>query len=111
VKKSGLPSGAQRALVLALFVAILALIASSDELHAWLTSILPAAEAIIRSQPVLGVSVFVLFAAASAMLAFVSSAAIVPVGVFVLWRVIMFLVLWSFWFLLFVLAYVLSRVL
>jgi uncharacterized membrane protein YdjX (TVP38/TMEM64 family) len=99
----------QRALVLVLLVAILALIASSDELHAWLTSILPAAEAIIRSRPILGVSVFVLFAAASAMLAFVSSAAIVPVGVFVWGSTTSMLLLWAGWILGGVFAYGLSR--
>jgi uncharacterized membrane protein YdjX (TVP38/TMEM64 family) len=73
----------RHALGLAGAIALLALVASSARLHGWLMSVLPVAEAIIRERPVLGVSVFVLFAALSAMLAFVSSAVIVPVGVYV----------------------------
>ena len=57
--------------------------ASSAELHEWLIGSLPAAEAVIRERPVLGASIFLLYAASSAMLAFVSSAVIVPVSVYV----------------------------
>jgi uncharacterized membrane protein YdjX (TVP38/TMEM64 family) len=73
----------RRAAVLGLLLLLLVLVASSARLHGWLVSLLPTAEALIRARPVLGGLVFVLFAAASAMLAFVSSAVIVPVGVFV----------------------------
>jgi uncharacterized membrane protein YdjX (TVP38/TMEM64 family) len=55
---------------------------SSVRLHSWLVGLLPATDALIRAYPVLGASAFVTFAACSAMLAFVSSAVIIPVGVY-----------------------------
>ena len=82
---------------------------SSAELHAWLTGFLPAAESIIRSRPVLGASIFVLYGALSAMLAFVSSAVIVPVGVYVWGKAVSMLLLWTAWILGGVCAYTLSR--
>ena len=103
------PTAKRRAIVVALLVAGLVLVTSSGRLHAWLIGLLPAAEAIIREQPVLGVSVFVLFAAFSAMLAFVSSAIIVPVGVYVWGKAISMLLLWVGWTLGGVFAYTISR--
>jgi uncharacterized membrane protein YdjX (TVP38/TMEM64 family) len=73
----------RRALNLALLFAGLVLVTSSVRLHNWLVGLLPATEALIRAYPLLGASAFVTFAACSAMLAFVSSAVIVPVGVYV----------------------------
>jgi uncharacterized membrane protein YdjX (TVP38/TMEM64 family) len=73
----------RRVLTLALLFAGLVLATSSVRLHSWLVGLLPATEALIRAYPVLGASAFVAFAACSAMLAFVSSAVIVPVGVYV----------------------------
>jgi uncharacterized membrane protein YdjX (TVP38/TMEM64 family) len=96
-------------MVMVLLAAGLALLASSAELHAWVIGFLPAAEAIIRDRPVLGVSIFVLYAALSAMLAFVSSAVIVPVGVYVWGGAASMLLLWVAWILGGVCAYTLSR--
>ena len=96
-------------MVIILLAVALALVTSFAELHAWLISLLPAAEAIIREQVVLGVVVFVVFAALSAMLAFVSSAVIVPVGVFVWGKAASLLLLWVGWILGGITAYTLSR--
>jgi uncharacterized membrane protein YdjX (TVP38/TMEM64 family) len=86
----------------------LALIASSD-LHAWLIGLLPTAEAMIRARPILGALVFVVAAALSAMLAFVSSAVIVPVGIYVWGKAISMLLLWVGWILGGVCAYTIGR--
>ena len=96
-------------MIIILLAVALALVTSFAELHAWLISLLPAAEAIIREQAVLGVVVFVVFAALSAMLAFVSSAVIVPVGVYVWGKAASLLLLWVGWILGGVCAYSISR--
>jgi len=93
----------------ALFAAGLVLVIASDDLHAWLTGFLPAAEVIIRGQPVLGVLFFVLFAALSAMLAFISSAVIVPVGIYVWGNAASMLLLWIGWILGGICAFTFSR--
>jgi uncharacterized membrane protein YdjX (TVP38/TMEM64 family) len=99
----------RRAVILGLLMAGLVVIASSAQLHGWLVGFLPEAEALIRSRPVLGVTVFVLFAAASAMLAFVSSALIVPVGVYVWGKGVSTLLLFFGWILGGVVAYAIGR--
>jgi uncharacterized membrane protein YdjX (TVP38/TMEM64 family) len=106
---SPLPHARRRALGIALLVIALALVASSGRLHSWLIGFLPTAEAIIRVRPVLGMTIFVLFAAASAMLAFVSSAVIVPVGIFVWGKGVSTVLLWVGWILGGVTAYTISR--
>jgi uncharacterized membrane protein YdjX (TVP38/TMEM64 family) len=103
------PPASRRAFVLVALVAVLALVASSAELHAWVTGFLPAAEALISGRPLLGPSVFVLFAALAAMLAFVSSAVLVPVGVYVWGKALTMLLLWTGWILGGVCAYTISR--
>ncbi len=103
------PSAKRRVLVILLLAAALALVASSAELHEWLIAFLPVAESMVRARPVLGVTVFVLYAAASAMLAFVSAAVIVPVGIYVWGTATSVLLLWSGWTLGGVVAYTLSR--
>jgi len=104
-----LPTAWRRALLVVLPAAALVLVASSDELHGWLVGFLPAAERIIRARPVAGVSVFILFSAASAMLAFVSSAVIVPVGIYTWGKAVTMLLLWTGWILGGMCAYGISR--
>ena len=104
-----LPDASRCALILVLAAAALALVASSDELHNWLLGYLPRAEAIIRTRPLLGVTVFVAFSALSALIAFVSSAVIVPVGVYVWGKTVSILLLWVGWTLGGICAYALSR--
>ena len=103
------PTAKRRAFAVVLLAAGLVLVASFADLHAWLIGLLPKAEAIIRERAVLGVSIFVLFAALSAMLAFVSSAVIVPVGVYVWGKAVSMLLLWIGWILGGVCAYSISR--
>ncbi|WP_119718551.1 VTT domain-containing protein [Cognatilysobacter tabacisoli] len=63
---------------LALLITVVSLDATHDALH----RLLAAAEPVIRAHPVAGVLVFVLLSAASALLAFFSSALLVPVAVY-----------------------------
>lgn len=104
-----LPTTRRRVLVIILLALLLALATSVAELHDRLVSLLPAAERAIREQAVLGVLVFVVFAALSAMLAFVSSAVIVPVGVYTWGEFASAALLWLGWILGGVTAYTLSR--
>jgi uncharacterized membrane protein YdjX (TVP38/TMEM64 family) len=104
-----LPAARRRALGILLAVAALALVASTGGLHEWLVGFLPTAEAIIKESPVLGMSFFVMFAAASAMLAFVSSAVIVPVGIYVWGTGVSALLLWTGWIIGGLCAYAISR--
>jgi uncharacterized membrane protein YdjX (TVP38/TMEM64 family) len=99
----------QRIWIFLLLGAVILLLISSDELHAWLLGFLPVVESNIRERPVLGVLFFVLFAALSAMLAFVSSAVIVPVGIYVWGNAASMLLLWIGWILGGISAYSLSR--
>jgi uncharacterized membrane protein YdjX (TVP38/TMEM64 family) len=103
------PSARRRVLLILLAAGALALVASSAELHEWLIGFLPVAESMVRARPVLGVTVFILYAAVSAMLAFVSAAVIVPVGIYVWGTATSMLLLWLGWTLGGVAAYTLSR--
>jgi uncharacterized membrane protein YdjX (TVP38/TMEM64 family) len=100
----------RRRIIATILLAVgVALLVASAELHAWLVGFLPAAESIIRERPVQGASLFVLLGACSAMLAFFSSAVIVPVGVYVWGKTVSMLLLWGAWILGGVCAYTLSR--
>lgn len=66
--------------VLALGV-VVALVAGSDVLHDLLARLLAVTERMIHESPRLGATLFVLFAALSGILAFFSSAVIVPIAV------------------------------
>jgi uncharacterized membrane protein YdjX (TVP38/TMEM64 family) len=99
----------QRIWMLVGLAAVLVIVSASEGLHAWLMEGLSMAQAVIRARPVLGGLVFILFAALSAMLAFVSSAVIVPVGVYVWGTVTSMLLLWAGWILGGVCAYSISR--
>jgi uncharacterized membrane protein YdjX (TVP38/TMEM64 family) len=104
-----LPKAWRRALALALLAVALAVVTLLPDLHGWLMGTLPTAEAIIRQQALLGMAIFVAFAALSAMLAFVSSAVIVPVGIYVWGKAATLLLLWVGWILGGFTAYTLSR--
>ena len=77
--------------------------------HAWLLHQLAAAEAVIRQQPVAGMLVFVVLAAVSAMVAFLSSAVLVPVAIYVWGPWVCFLLLWGGWLLGGLAAYAIGR--
>lgn len=104
-----LSTAKQRALLLVLLAVALALVASSNQLHGRLLGFFSTLEGFIRAQPVLGLLAFLLFAAASAMLAFVSSAVIVPAGVLVWGEAECALLLWMGWILGGISSYALSR--
>jgi uncharacterized membrane protein YdjX (TVP38/TMEM64 family) len=73
------------------------LLATSDVLHAWIAEFMEISEAIMSEFPVLGMAMFVLLAAASAMLAFFSSAILVPIGIYTWGAVVCFVLLWLGW--------------
>jgi uncharacterized membrane protein YdjX (TVP38/TMEM64 family) len=77
--------------------------------HAWLLSQFAAAEGLIRQQQAWGMVVFVALAALSAMIAFVSSAVLIPVAVYVWGPWVCFALLWAGWFLGGLAAYAIGR--
>lgn len=86
-----------RALVLVLFCAALAFVASSDTLHAWLLRAIAVAGQTMTERPLLGAVLFIVFSAVSAMLAFFSSAILVPVAVYSWGRTLCAIALWVGW--------------
>jgi len=80
-----------------LVVGLLLVIAvtTSDTLHGAVLDTLAAAERVMRAYPRGGMLLFLLLAALSAMLSFFSSAALVPVGVYVWGPSLTMLLLWS----------------
>jgi uncharacterized membrane protein YdjX (TVP38/TMEM64 family) len=89
----------RRALILALLCGALAAAAASADLHAALMALLEAGREIITRHPVSGALLFVVFAALSAMLAFVSAAVVVPVAVYAWGAPLSMLLLWLGWIL------------
>jgi uncharacterized membrane protein YdjX (TVP38/TMEM64 family) len=89
----------RRALILALLCGALAAAAASADLHAALMALLESGSEIIARHPLLGALLFVVFAALSAMLAFVSAAVVVPVAVYVWGAPLSMLLLWLGWIL------------
>ena len=82
----------------ALLVAVLLLVigvSTSDILHDAVVDVLAAAESVMRAYPRGGMLLFLILAAFSAMLSFFSSAALVPIGVYVWGPTTTMLLLWS----------------
>lgn len=77
--------------------------------HEWLLSQFAAAEGVIRERQAWGMVVFVALAALSAMIAFVSSAVLIPVAVYVWGPWVCFILLWAGWFLGGLAAYAIGR--
>lgn len=88
---------------------LLGALLSSDSLHARLQQVLGAAEPVIRAHPLGGGVLFLLLAALSAMLAFFSSALLVPAAVYSWGPGGTILLLWLGWLLGGVAAYGLGR--
>lgn len=87
-----------KASTIALLVALILLVVgvtTSDPLHRAFIDILTAAESVMRAYPRMGMVLFFVLAAFSAMLSFFSSAALVPVGVFVWGSTTTMLLLWT----------------
>jgi len=95
------------AVLILLGVAVLA--ARSEALFGELDGVLAAVQALIVRKPGWGVVVFVLFSALSAMLAFLSSAVLVPIGVYVWGATLTFVLLWLGWLLGGITAYAVGR--
>ena len=89
----------RRAAVLGVLTLALAALASSKALHGALLEVLAASEELIAGHPISGVLLFVLLAAFSAMLAFMSVAVILPVAVFTWGSVATAALLWIGWLL------------
>ena len=87
----------KRWLILLLLCGALALVASSDGLHSLLLRFVTVAAELMTERPLLGAGLFVLFAAVSAMLAFFSSAVLVPVAVYTWGKALCMLALWVGW--------------
>ena len=87
-----------RAIPLAIFLSIALLLMLAQPVHAWLLSLFDAAEALIRQRATWGMVAFVLLAALSAMVAFLSSVVLVPVAIYVWGPVVCFALLWTGWF-------------
>ncbi|MEZ0332785.1 MAG: TVP38/TMEM64 family protein [Gemmatimonadales bacterium] len=77
--------------------------------HEWLLDRFADAELVIRQQPIAGSVLFVLLAAISAMIAFVSSAVLIPVAIYVWGPTLCFVLLWLGWFLGGLVAYAIGR--
>lgn len=94
-----LPPVHARALVLVALVAALVVLASSDAVHQAVLQVFAAAKGIMAGHPVAGPLVFVVLAALSAMLAFFSSAVLVPAAVYAWGDVVTAGLLWLGWML------------
>jgi uncharacterized membrane protein YdjX (TVP38/TMEM64 family) len=96
-------------LLVCLLVVAVGIVATSENLYAAGQELIAACELIIEDFPRLGMLLFLLLAAASSMLAFFSSAILVPVGI-AAWGIgWCFTLLWAGWFLGGVAAYGVGR--
>ena len=99
----------RRTALVAIIVASAALLLLTPSLHATLMDAVDAGGELIQRRPALGMAAFVVLAAVSAMVAFVSSAVLVPVAVHVWGAPLCALLLWLGWFLGGVAAYAVGR--
>lgn len=98
-----------RALGIVVACALLALLLSSDALFGWVERLLGAARPIIGAHPWGGAVLFLLLSALSAMLAFFSSAVLVPVAVVAWGPFGTVALLWGGWLLGGVVSYLIGR--
>lgn len=103
------PWHGRRLAALGMLAVIAPVVLLARPVHAWLLTLVGAAEPLIRHHPVWGMGAFVLLAALSAMLAFVSSALLIPVAVYVWGPGLCFVLLWIGWYLGGVAAYGVGR--
>lgn len=93
------PHPRHRALALLLVFAAAAVLLTIEPLHDALLQLLAVAEPVIAAHPVVGMLLFVLLSALSAMLAFFSAALLVPVAVYSWGQPATMLLLWLGWLL------------
>lgn len=91
-----------------MLVTAIALLAARPA-HEWLLDRFADADLVIRQRPIAGMAVFVLLTAVSAMIAFVSSAVLIPVAIYVWGPISCFALLWAGWFLGGLAAYAIGR--
>jgi uncharacterized membrane protein YdjX (TVP38/TMEM64 family) len=96
-------------LILGMLIIAAGLIAASDTLHGKSEAIVFWAEGMISQAPLLGMLVFVLLAMISAMVAFFSSALLVPVAVYAWGKTACLALLWCGWLLGGVAAFCIGR--
>ncbi len=89
----------KRILFLGLIIIVAFLIVNSDVLYEISKEIIVFSESIISEFPLFGMLVFVLLAIISAMLAFYSSAILVPIGIYTWGATVCFFLLWMGWLL------------
>lgn len=100
-----------RALLMAIGLAVLLFVAASASLHGTIERAVTAVSGLINLHPVLGAIAFAGLAAISALLAFFSSALVVPVGVHHWGEAATIALLWSGWLVGGALTYLVGRVL
>jgi uncharacterized membrane protein YdjX (TVP38/TMEM64 family) len=79
-------------------VLLAALIILVQPVHSWLLSVFERAEQVMLQRQLWGAVLFVVLAALSAMIAFLSSAVLVPVAIYLWGPTVCFLLLWLGWF-------------
>ena len=99
----------RRAALFALLCVALAVLAESETIHGALIRLLAEIEPVIANEPLWGATLFVAFAAISAMFAFVSIAAVVPVAVYSWGPFFCMVLLWIGWILGGIMAYTIGR--
>jgi uncharacterized membrane protein YdjX (TVP38/TMEM64 family) len=99
----------RRLLTVLILVGLAVVAARSEALFVELDDVLEEVQALIVRRPGWGVVVFILFSALSAMFAFLSSAVLVPIGVYVWGATLTFVLLWVGWLLGGVTAYAVGR--
>jgi uncharacterized membrane protein YdjX (TVP38/TMEM64 family) len=99
----------RRLAVLGILVTVATAILLAQPVHEWLLSLFGSVEHLIRHRPLLGMLAFVVLAALSAMVAFVSSALLIPVAVYAWGPGVCFMLLWAGWYLGGIAAYLVGR--
>ena len=99
----------RRNLFLSALILLAVLISASDALYGLVTRLVVAAERTLAVYPGLGMVLFVVLAALSAMLMFFSSALLVPVGIYAWGKMGCFLLLWLGWLLGGITSYLIGR--
>lgn len=95
--------------IVGLLTVVVGLIAASDTLHEFIDAAVFWAEGMLARSPATGMAVFVLFSMGSAMLAFFSSAVLVPVAIYAWGTGTTFALLWLGWLLGGIVAFAIGR--
>lgn len=99
MKSENAPTYRVRAIVLVAMVAGLLVLSLSAPVHQAVLEVFEAAKTIMADHPILGPAVFVVLSALAAMLAFFSSAVLVPAAVYAWGPVVCAALLWAGWML------------